>query len=274
MRIEYFGGDEPELAVVGGIHGDEPCGVNAIEQLLDDPPTFQRPIVFVIANEEAIAAGRRYVDEDLNRVFPGNEAGPTHERRLAAQLRETIGDCLTLSMHSTQSYEGTFALINEMTDTIEPVLQQLPVDAVVDVGSHSTGRLFDAVPITVEVECGYQGSTDATDNARRLLQAFLEATGAVSPAKSQEQQTSETPVFRLNRQIPKADADSYDVFAENFERVAEGESFAAADDNEVVAEESFYPVLLSPYGYETVFGYTAERLGTVSELDSWSERPV
>lgn len=272
MRVEYFGGTEPELAVVGGIHGDEPCGINAIEQLLADPPTFQRPVVFVIANEEAIDAGSRYVEEDLNRAFPGDEAGPTHEKRLAAELQSTIGDCLTLSMHSTQSYGGTFALVNELTDQLRGPLQQLPVDAVVDVGSHSKGRLFDAVPTTIEVECGYQGSTQATENAKQLLQAFLEATGAVTPAAANGgSEPRDLPLFRLDRQIPKAAASSYDVFVRNFEQVAKGERFAAADGVDIVAEETFYPVLLSPYGYETVFGYTAERLGTISDLDTRSE---
>jgi len=271
MRIEHFGDGPPELAVVGGIHGDEPCGINAIEQLLDDPPTFQRPIVFVIANEQAIAEGQRYVEEDLNRAFPGDERAKTHERRLAAALRETIGDCLTLSMHSTQSYDGTFALVNEITEAVQPTLQRLPVDAVVDVGSHSKGRLFDAVPNTIEVECGYQRSPEATENAKQLLQVFLEATGAIAPDETRAREPVDPPLYRLDRQIPKAEAQRYDVYAENFERVAEGEPFAAADGNEVVAEEPFYPVLLSPYGYETVFGYTAEHLGTISELDTRSE---
>ncbi|MFC6722738.1 succinylglutamate desuccinylase/aspartoacylase domain-containing protein [Halobacteriaceae archaeon SHR40] len=272
MRVEYFGGTEPELAVVGGIHGDEPCGINAIEQLLEDPPTFERPVVFVIANEEAIAAEHRYVEEDLNRAFPGDEAGPTHEKRLAADLQSTLGDCLTLSMHSTQSYDGTFALVNELTEQLHGPLGQLPVDAVVDVGSHSKGRLFDAIPTTIEVECGYQGSAQATRNAKRLLQSFLEATGAVAPtATEDDSQLEELPVFRLDRQIPKSEAATYDVFVSNFEQVAKGERFAAADGVDVVAEESFYPVLLSAYGYETVFGYTAEYLGKIGELDARSE---
>jgi predicted deacylase len=272
MRVEYFGGTEPELAVVGGIHGDEPCGINAIEQLLADPPTFQRPVVFVIANEEAIDAGSRYVEEDLNRAFPGDEAGPTHEKRLAAELQTVIGDCLTLSMHSTQSYDGTFALVNELTDQLREPLEQLPVDAVVDVGSHSKGRLFDAVPTTIEVECGYQGSAQATRNAKRLLQSFLEATGAVAPTESADDlEPEELPVFRLDRQIPKSEATTYDVFVSNFERVTKGERFAAADGVDVVAEESFYPVLLSAYGYEAVFGYTAEYLGKIGDLETRSE---
>jgi hypothetical protein len=172
-------------------------------------------------------------------------------------------------MHSTQSYEGTFALVHEPDDRITPVLKGLSVDAVVDVGSHSTGRLFDAVPATIEVECGYQGSEQATENASRLLREFLSAAGALPTTEPRESEA--VPLFRLDRQIPKDEASSYHVYASNFERVAKGESYAAADDREVTADEPFYPVLMSPYGYETVFGYTAQRLGTVEEFDQLAE---
>ncbi|MXR51261.1 succinylglutamate desuccinylase [Halovenus sp. WSH3] len=269
MRIECLGGDDPELAVVGGIHGDEPCGINAVERVLDDPPELDRPVKFIVANEEAIAAGERYLEEDLNRAFPGDPDGPTHESRLAARLTEELDGCLVFSMHSTQSYDGTFALIHEPDARVRPVLKHLSVDAVVDVGSHSDGRLFDAVPTTIEVECGYQGSDQATENASRLLREFLGATGALPQERTPE--ADSVPLFRLDRQIPKDEASSYAVYASNFEQVAEGEPFAAADDREVTADEPFYPVLMSPYGYETVFGYTAQRLGTVEEFDQLAE---
>jgi hypothetical protein len=268
MRIETLGDGQPEVAVVGGIHGDEPCGVNAIERVLATEPDVQRPVAFVTANEEAIDAGERYVEEDLNRAFPGNEKGRTHESRLAARIGRELGACTTLSMHSTQSYDGTFALVDEADDEIQRILTHLPVDAVVDVGRHSKGRLFESVPRTVEVECGYQGSEEATENAVGLVWEYLAATGVV-PGKVTVH--DDIPLFRLDRQIPKAQASSYDVYASNFERVDTGERYAAADNQEVVAEEPFYPVLLSPYGYESVFGYTAERLGTVSVVDPGNE---
>lgn len=269
MRIECLGGTDPELAVVGGIHGDEPCGINAIERFLADPPELDRAVQFIIVNEAAIEAGKRYLEEDLNRAFPGNPNGPTHESRLAAALTEQLDNCLTFSMHSTQSYEGAFALVHEPDDRITPVLKGLSVDTVVDVGSHSAGRLFDAVPATIEVECGHQGSEQATDNASRLLREFLSAAGALPTTESE--QSESVPLFRLDRQIPKDEATSYHVYASNFERVVKGESYAAADDREVTADEPFYPVLMSPYGYETVFGYTAQRLGTVEEFDQLVE---
>jgi len=268
MRIEILGDGAPEFAVIGGVHGDEPCGVNAIERVLAADPDVQRPVAFVIANEEAIEAGQRYLEEDLNRAFPGDENGETRESRLAAQIGREIGHCTALSMHSTQSYDRPFALVNEADDELQRILTHLAVDAVGDVGRHSKGRLFEGVPDTIEVECGYQGSAEATENAVELVWEFLAATGVVP---DDVRVRGDIPMFRLERQVPKSEASSYNVYASNFERVDEGEPYAAAGEQEFVADEEFYPVLMSPYGYESVFGYTAERLGTVNESGHGNE---
>lgn len=261
MRVEQLGTGEPELAIIGGIHGDEPCGVHAVEDLIAEDPAVERSVALVVANERALEAGERYIDEDLNRAFPGDPDGDTHEQRLAAEMSDRLGDCTTLSLHSTQSYHGMFAIVEELTDYSRNVCPRLSVDAVVDAGEHTEGRIFEGIPQTIEIECGYQQSEQAATNACRVAREFLGATGAVPsfehPAKDG------LPVFRLREQIPKDAAESYEVYAANFEPVAAGSAFAAADGIDVIADEEFYPVLLSPEGYEQVFGYAADRIDTI-----------
>jgi hypothetical protein len=261
MRVEQLGDGDPEVAVVGGIHGDEPCGVEAVEVLLEEQPAVDRPVRLVVANEAALAAGERYLDGDLNRSFPGDADADSHEMRLAARLSDALAGCETVSLHSTQSYDDTFAIVNGTGAFERRVCPRLSVDAVVDAGAFDRGRLFASVDRLVELECGYQGSTAATENAIRVAREFLGAVGAL-PAERREPRP-DLPVYRLTRQVPKRRARTYEVYASNFEHVPAGEPFAAADGQEVVAEEGFYPVLMSPHGYEDVFGYAAERLGTV-----------
>ncbi|WP_226010099.1 succinylglutamate desuccinylase/aspartoacylase domain-containing protein [Halomicrobium salinisoli] len=261
MRIETLGDGEPEVAVVGGIHGDEPAGVHAVETLLEERPEVERPVALVVANEEAIAAGERYLEADLNRSFPGSPDAETHEERLAAELVDAVGDCTTLALHTTQSYGGLFALVDEVDDLARSVCPRLSVDAVVEVGPVAEGRVFASIPDTIEVECGYQGSEAAKDNAVQVAREFLRAVGAL-PGEA-ERKRDELPVFRLGGPVAKQSAEVYEVYATNFEEVAAGEAFAAADGDPVHAEEPFHPVLMSSEGYEDVFGYTAERVGTL-----------
>jgi predicted deacylase len=259
MRVAQLGSGTPEIAVVGGIHGDEPCGVRAVERLLDENPTVKRPVKLVVVNEAAIEQQVRYVDEDLNRAFPGSPTADTHEGRLANELVEELEGCLSFSMHSTQSHAEPFAIVNEVTETATEICPQLPVQAMVETSEFAEGRLFSEIE-TVEVECGLQGSETAAQNAHRLTKAFLTAVGAL-PGDTMPR---DLPVYRLVDRIPKGEADSYEVFVENFTEVDAGDTFAAADDETQVAKQSFYPVLMSSYGYRDVFGYAAEKLEVVS----------
>jgi len=263
MRIREFG-DDPEVAVVAGVHGDEPCGPDAVESLLADPPAFERPVKFVVANEKALDRGVRYLDEDLNRAFPGDADATSHERRLARRLMTELDGCTTLALHSTQSYAGPFALVDTVDPETAGVCARLPVDAVVETDAYAGGRLID-YPRTVEVECGLQWSAAAVENAVELVRAFLAATGVL--AAPGREPRDDVPVFRLAGRVPKASADEYEVFVENFERVPDGVPFAAADGEERVAEEPFYPILMSAGGYEDVFGYAGERVGRLADYE-------
>lgn len=258
MQVETLGDGRPEVAVVGGIHGDEPCGWRAVEALLEDPPAVRAPVKLVVANELAIERGVRYVDRDLNRAFPGPDAGPDFEygddnegvlaRELAAELR----GCLVLSLHSTQSYADPFALVGDPTSRELGVIARIPVDAVVDCGPFVEGRPLGAFPV-IEVECGRQGSERAAENAVRVVDAFLRATGVLEEPRERR----DVPHFELFERIPKPDGTEYEVFAENFQQVAAGEAYAATDGRRHCAECPFVPVLLSANGYEDQFGYAA-----------------
>jgi len=258
MRAEQLGDGTPEIAVVGGIHGDEPCGVRAVERLIEEQPTVERPVKLIVANEPAVERGVRYVNADLNRAFPGDLDADAYERRLAARLAEELSGCVTLALHSTQSHAEPFAVIDTPNSVAREICPQLSVVAAVEAGHVGEGRLFASADL-VEVECGLQGTAQAAENAFRLAREFLTATGALPG----DTVTHRLPTFRLHHPIPKRDGDEYEVFIENFTRVEAGETFAAVDGEPVTAEEPFYPVLVSPYGYRNVFGYVAEKVGVL-----------
>jgi predicted deacylase len=266
MDVYELGDGEPEVAVVAAIHGDEPCGARAVRRLLDTDPDVERPVRLIIANEAALDAEVRYLDTDLNRAFPGDPEADALESRLAARLLEEVEGCTTFAIHSTQSYAEPFAVIDSMDEVARAVAPHLPVDVVIQTDAFTEGRLIEH-PHTLEVEAGLQGSEAAADNAYWLTRAFLTATG-VLPAPGADDVVDaggrdDVEVFRLRDRIPKPEADEYEVFARNFERVEAGDRFAAADGDEIRADEPFYPVLLSPYGYRDQFGYVADRVGTI-----------
>ena len=80
-------GDEPgpTVVLVGGIHGDEPAGSRAAEQISHWPIRKGRLVVIPRANPVALGAGKRTIpgepenERDLNRNFP--EPGRPNEAR-------------------------------------------------------------------------------------------------------------------------------------------------------------------------------------------------
>ncbi|MDQ8186487.1 succinylglutamate desuccinylase/aspartoacylase family protein [Pelagicoccus sp. SDUM812002] len=67
------GHDGPLLLAIGGIHGNEPSGVQAIEAVLEElhrhQPNLHGRFLGLAGNIAALQARRRYIDEDLNRCF-------------------------------------------------------------------------------------------------------------------------------------------------------------------------------------------------------------
>jgi predicted deacylase len=260
MRVEQLGTGDPELVIVGGVHGDEPCGERAVEWLLEEQPPVSRPVKLIVANEAALEREVRYLDADLNRSFDYVPSGSAHEADLAGTLEREIRGKTVLSIHSTQSTEDPFAIVSGVTPEVEPIVSRLSVEAVVDAGPPEDGRIFDTTATAIEIEAGYQGSEAATENAIQLAREFLIATGALEG----ELDPVEHPLFVMGTPIQKPEAASYEVYARNFSQVDAGDVFAAADEQPIEADRTFWPVLLSAYGYRDIFGYRGEKRGSVS----------
>lgn len=133
--IGHYRGTEPGPLVVaiGGVHGNEPAGVRALEQLidlLDDEPrlnptfTFRGEFLALRGNLAALAVGRRYIDADLNRIWrpmTGADCVTTEDRELHELLAaiETaveeapLSQLVLLDLHTTTAGGGVFAVTGD-----------------------------------------------------------------------------------------------------------------------------------------------------------------
>ncbi|XP_041517816.1 N-acyl-aromatic-L-amino acid amidohydrolase (carboxylate-forming) [Microtus oregoni] len=116
------------VAVTGGTHGNEMCGVYLVKHWLQAPGELQRPsfsAMPVLANPAATAACRRYLGCDLNRActltFLNSTATPNdpYEVTRARELNQLLGPKGTdqafdfiLDLHNTTANTGV-CLISE-----------------------------------------------------------------------------------------------------------------------------------------------------------------
>ncbi len=114
------------VAIVGGTHGNEFTGAYLIQKFAQFPHLITRPsfeTVTLLANPKAFAAGRRYVEKDLNRCFLKQDLqdqtlssyeelqAKSIQNRLAS-VRDKQADFI-LDLHSTTANMGlTIILVN------------------------------------------------------------------------------------------------------------------------------------------------------------------
>lgn len=69
MKIVRKGHKFPSLAIVACVHGNEKIGSELID-VLNDTLESDHLLNYVVANEDAMALDKRFIDSDLNRSFP------------------------------------------------------------------------------------------------------------------------------------------------------------------------------------------------------------
>ena len=247
MNVIEKGSGEPEIAVVACVHGDEKCGKKAIKEFLESDPEFQRPVKFVVANEKALEKGKRFVDADLNRCFPGDPESEEHEEKLAAELMGELKGCRCLVLHSMENFEEMFCLFDGLEEDIVGSTGLQKAVEVEPLGEESLDKYLNSV----SVETGEAGSEQAVDNSIKVMKNFLRYFDALSG----EPEIQDFEVFEIYEAVEKPD---FDFVAENFRKVEEGEIYAEKEDGELRAEHGFYPVLMGD-SYSNILGFKGRK---------------
>ena len=131
----------PHLLVIGGTHGDEPCGVEGIlewhQYLKQSKGLLRGEIHFLLGNPEAFGKNLRYVDHDLNRSFaflenPHEVKKSLYEVRRANELVSLLNELspldAVLDLHSVSKGDTQMMVYNRDQDGIfEFILQTTPM---------------------------------------------------------------------------------------------------------------------------------------------------
>jgi aspartoacylase len=107
------------VVIVGGTHGNELTGIYLVKKFQKFPHLLHRKSLecfTLLANPEAIAANRRYIDRDLNRCFANedlvNPALTSYEDKRAKQIAAQLGPKsqpkadVIIDLHSTTANMG------------------------------------------------------------------------------------------------------------------------------------------------------------------------
>ncbi len=112
---------KPVVTLIACMHGDEPFGLTAVDYFkdrLDSYPGLQ----LVIANEEAIAQNKRFIETDLNRSF-SISSPQSLEEQLAIDLLEAVRlSTFVLDIHNTTSDVLMTPIVTSMNEQTKRVI--------------------------------------------------------------------------------------------------------------------------------------------------------
>jgi len=255
--------EPPVTVVLAALHGNERCGVAAIESVRRDPTSLierQRTgsVVFVHGNPRATEQRRRYTQggTDINRLFAygyveslAREAW-TYEHHRALELRPLIsGADAMLDIHSASQPTPPFAICD---GTPGSIALGCATGFRVTHGWDGPGMLMDQVSIgslvaqgkpALSVECGQHTAPSTMQAAHQVLESFLVAIGAVDGVAA----VPSDLVYRLFARVVKPTHDF--VLARDFasfERLGAGEILGSGPGLRVVVEREAYLLLPTP----------------------------
>src|SRR5699024_8955499 len=123
------------LFITGGIHGNEPAGVLALQRifkiLAKEKPEIKGKVVGVTGNLKAIQEGVRFIDEDLNRTWTeGNIRAKTensHEKKemfdiisvLNRYPEKEVNKRYFLDCHTTSSRTEPYISVQDVNDNLD-----------------------------------------------------------------------------------------------------------------------------------------------------------
>jgi len=154
-KIEKESG--PILLLVAGIHGNEPAGIKAIQSVMNELYSIQDKIygsVYGIrGNMEAMLRAVRYIDRDLNRIWPTDPyiemdttAAEYREfleiRDLINEIKATQGErpLILLDLHTTSAESLPFLLCKNTTSN-RRLVKPIPVPTIFGVENRIKGTL-------------------------------------------------------------------------------------------------------------------------------------
>jgi succinylglutamate desuccinylase len=255
----------PFVGIVGSLHGNEPCGRVAIDDLAAQVESgtiaLTSGTLFLIhGNFEASAEGCRFTKggTDLNRLFDYHfvdnlpEKRWASEHRRALELRPLLSSLdAALDIHSATSPTAPFAIVSRVPGSRD-LAHQLGLPYITH-GWEGPGLLGDRVLLqvlnlrskpSIAVECGQHDDPSSVDRAHETVARFLAALDMLSP--------DQTPPPREEPSIELVLVDAIKKPSQGFEfeaplvglqRITEGVLVGADENLEIRCKRSCFVIM-------------------------------
>lgn len=247
----------PVVYVNACTHGNERVGARVLEALRDIP-IKQGTLILNIAHKEAFVSGKRFIDQDLNRVFPGKPDGNTEER-LAHELAPFVQAAdIALDIHSTESGLHESLIVTKIDDSTRSVIDFVGPKRVLVMSISNKHSLISSAKVGIAFEYGRDRSETTYRETLRGIMRILIGLGMTEGRLRRKKRSGE--YYRISRVLEKPEGFSVGKDIENFKLVRKGQVVAGNGSQWLRAPQDFYPVLFGRNTYTDIFGFMGVRM--------------
>lgn len=192
----------PTIVAFGGIHGNEPAGVIALERVMNriqkDEIHFHGNFYAIKGNLKALKENQRFIDEDLNRIWTRRKIKHLYNGRHSTNeleeqkslfklikdvFSESIGPFYFIDLHTTSSYTIPFITISDSLNN-RKFSSNFHLPIILGIEEYLEGPLLTFLNeyghVSLGFEAGQHDESSSIDNCEFFIWKALALTGCIN----------------------------------------------------------------------------------------------
>ncbi|MDX1641217.1 MAG: succinylglutamate desuccinylase/aspartoacylase family protein [Balneolaceae bacterium] len=187
----------PVLVLFVGIHGNEPAGIHAVDQIANrlsgEDTEINGSVYAITGNIEAVKMGVRFLDTDLNRLWerfntnqdfsiqqnknrPAEYLESLEIKKVVDHIIEkhsgTASEFIFIDLHTTSSQSCAFILLNDTLDNRE-LAREFPVPQILGIEENIQGTLLSYINNLGYKAIGFEAGAHNAEVSVIRSEAFL-----------------------------------------------------------------------------------------------------
>lgn len=277
-EIGRFGSNDsgPTIVIFAGIHGNEPSGVFALKDILQNLTKINAPfkgqLIALAGNKAALNNGERFIEHDLNRIWhsdtikkirnsginPIDAINEINEQIEIYKYIRTIFESnqppyYFVDLHTTSSESIPFITLND-TLRNRNFAMQFPVPIILGIEEFIPGTLMSYVNELGPIGFGFEGGKHDSDESikNHIACLWLTMAGAGCLKKKQvpgyqgyydrlrQQSMDNKRVFEIRHRHNRTEWENFKMLPgyKNFQFVKKGQHLAGNNSGELYSTES------------------------------------
>jgi succinylglutamate desuccinylase len=249
---------KPTIVIIGCLHGNELVGQKIIAEL-KKLKIIKGQLITIIGNPKAVIAKKRFIDQDLNRSFPGNKNSKILEERLAVNILKKISpNDYVIDIHSTTSDTKNVIIIKKRNAIVNKIISIInPNKVVLMPKNFGDGSLINFCS-GISIEYGKDNHKDTFTKSLNDIKKLMSNLEMIEDDSSKI--INKTEYYKIFGVEIRPKGFKLNKLIHNFRLVSKGSIIGHVSNKPIRAGESFYPILFGEKSYKDIIGFKAKKL--------------